>query len=60
MGTGGGQEGVRRGSIGQVLLLQIKSSKVDAREPQNPTKSEKYERHLVCCTVHEGHKHPKR
>eukprot|EP00976_Prorocentrum_cordatum_P086184 1186401-Prorocentrum_minimum.AAC.2 len=38
-------------------------SSLDAREPPNPTKSEEHQRHLqgvLCSTVHEGRKRPKR
>eukprot|EP00976_Prorocentrum_cordatum_P097060 1190843-Prorocentrum_minimum.AAC.2 len=38
-GSRGGEEGVRRGSIGQVQTPSL---------PQNPTKSEEYQRHLQC------------
>eukprot|EP00976_Prorocentrum_cordatum_P099708 1191939-Prorocentrum_minimum.AAC.4 len=51
VGPGGGLEGKCRSSV-------------DAREPQNPTKRETPKgpnsELLLCCTVHEGHKRPKR
>eukprot|EP00976_Prorocentrum_cordatum_P073886 1181297-Prorocentrum_minimum.AAC.1 len=49
-GSEGVQEGVRRGSEGRIKARGGKyRSSVDAREPQNPAKSEEYQRHRQGC-----------
>eukprot|EP00959_Pyramimonas_sp_CCMP1952_P009323 194642-Pyramimonas_sp.AAC.1 len=72
---GGG--GVWSQGVGSLVRGEVSVKCSEPREePQNPTKSEEYQRHLqgvhvvhrmiredpigVCCTVREGHKRPKR